>query len=201
MKKYIDKLAVIEKGAIVYDNVHIIGNSFIGAGSIIYPNSIIINSSIGQKCIIKCSFIEGSQIENNVIVGPFANIRPESVINENCKIGNFVEVKNSIIKKNTKVSHLAYIGDCDIGEKCNIGCGVIFANFNGKIKNKTKVGDNCFIGSNSNIIAPIEIAKNTYICAGTTLTQNTEEDDFVIARSRETIKKQRAHKYLKEESL
>ena len=97
----------------------------------------------------------------------------------------------------SKASHLAYIGDAEIGKNCNIGCGVVFVNYNGKIKQKTKVGDNCFIGCNCNLVAPIEVADNSYICAGSTLTKNTKSYDFVIARSKETIKPNYAKKYLK----
>ena len=94
---------------------------------------------------------------------------------------------------------LAYVGDVDVGDNCNIGCGAIFVNYNGKAKNRTKVGNNCFVGSNCNIVAPVTIADNSYICAGTTLTVDTEVDDFVIGRCRETIKKNRAHVYLGED--
>ena len=148
--------------------------------------------------MIKSSFIEKSQIENNVVVGPFAHLRPDSIIKSNAKIGNFVEIKNSIIGAGSKVSHLAYVGDAEIGKNCNIGCGVIFVNYNGKCKQKTIVGDGCFVGSNCNVIAPVVIAKNTYICAGTTLTKNTNAGDFVVGRAREIIKQDRAKDYLKE---
>lgn len=195
---FTDKNSIIDKDSIVYENVFIIGNSQISKGAIIYPNTIIKDSFIGENSIIKASYIEDSIILNNVQVGPYAHLRERALIKDNCKIGNFVEVKNSIINMGTKASHLAYIGDCEIGENCNIGCGVIFANYNGRTKNKSIVGKNCFIGSNSNIIAPVNIADNTYICAGTTLTKNTKKNDFVIGRTREIIKENRAQNYLKE---
>jgi len=192
---FIDKLSKVDEGVKIFPNVYIIGSCEIKKGTKIYPNSILIDSKVGENCEIKSSYIENSEIKHNVKIGPFAHIRPNSIINSGCKIGNFVEIKNSVIGANTKASHLAYIGDCKIGENCNIGCGVIFANYDGRTKHTTIVEDNCFIGSNSNIIAPIVIAKNTYICAGTTLTKNTNEGDFVIARSRETIKNGQAYKY------
>ena len=141
--------------------------------------------------------MEQSVIHNNVAIGPYAHIRPNSEIDDNCKIGNFVEIKNSHLGENTKASHLAYVGDAEIGRNCNIGCGAIFVNFNGKEKHKTIVGDDCFIGSNCNIIAPVSIADGTYVCAGTTLTQDTGKFDFVVGRARETVKHNRAKKYLK----
>lgn len=180
----------------IYPNVYILGNSKIGKGTIIYPNTTIENSVIGENCVIKSSFIEDSVVENNVQIGPFAHLRPNSVIGDGCKVGNFVEIKNAKLGKNTKASHLAYVGDADVGENCNIGCGAIFVNYNGKSKSRTVVEDNCFIGSNCNVIAPVHIEKGSYICAGTTLTVDTNADDFVIGRCRETIKSNRAHNYL-----
>ena len=194
---HVDESVVIGENVVIHDNVHLFGNTIIEDGVVIYPNTIIKDSKIGRESVIKCSFIEGSEIERGVSVGPFAHIRPNSKIESECRIGNFVEIKASRIGSGTKVSHLAYVGDADIGKNCNIGCGVIFANYNGKTKNKTCVEDNCFIGSNCNIIAPVKVSKGSYICAGTTLTKNTKEDDFVIARARETIKENRAHRYLK----
>ena len=195
---FISDLAEISPEAKIYPNVYIFGASKIGKGTIVYPNTTINCSEIGENCVVKCSYIEDSVVKNNVSVGPFAHIRPNSFIDNNCKIGNFVEIKNSVIGKGTKVSHLAYVGDADVGGSCNIGCGAIFVNYNGKIKSRTIVGDGSFIGSNCNIIAPVVIEKNTYVCAGTTLTKNTESGDFVIGRCREIVKKNRAKNYLKE---
>ncbi len=186
----------VEDNVKIYPNVYLIGKTTIKKGTIIYPGTTIIDSEIGENCVIKNSYIEESVVHNGVNIGPFAHLRPNSEIFDNAKIGNFVEIKNSKIGENSKVSHLAYVGDAEIGKNCNIGCGAIFVNYNGKSKNKTKVGDNCFIGSNCNIIAPVEVASGTYVCAGTTLSVSTETDDFVIGRCRETIKKNRAHEYL-----
>lgn len=183
----------IDKTARIFDNVTFIGSCFVGANTTIYPNSTIINSNIGANCTIKSSFIEDSQIHDNVSVGPFAHIRNSSIIENNCQIGNFVEVKKSRIGSGSKANHLAYIGDAQIGANCNIGCGVIFVNYDGKQKHKTTVGDNCFIGCNCNIISPVNIAEHTFICAGTTLTMDTQMHDFVIGRVRESVK----HNYKK----
>ena len=159
--------------------------------------SVIKNSTIEQGAKVEQSYIENSIIKQNATIGPFAHIRPNCVIGENCKIGNFCEIKNSIIGDGTKVSHLAYVGDAIVGKNCNIGCGVIFANYNGKEKNKIEIGDNVFIGSNCNLIAPLKIASNVYVCAGTTVTQDLANDDFVIGRLKECIKPNRAHNYFK----
>lgn len=112
------------------------------------------------------------------------------------KIGNFCEIKNAEIGNNTKVSHLAYVGDAKLGDKCNVGCGAIFVNYNGKIKQKTIVEDGVFIGSNVNVIAPVTIKSGAYICAGTTIDKDIEANDFVIGRVRAECKKGRALKYL-----
>ena len=195
----IEDTVIVEEGAKIYPNVYLLGKTKIGKGTVIYPNTTIENSEIGENCVIKSSFIEDSVVKDNVKIGPFAHLRPNSVIEDDCKIGNFVEVKNSTVGKGTHASHLAYIGDADVGEKCNIGCGAIFVNYNGKSKSRTVVEDNCFIGSNCNVVAPVHISKGSYICAGTTITVDTEADDFVIGRCRETIKNNRAHFYLRSE--
>ena len=193
----IDKGVVIGRNVLIYGNNHILGDTIIGDNTIIMPNNYIINSKVGDNCIINNSVIENSKIHNLVQIGPFSRIRPNSEIESGCKIGNFVEVKNSKLGKGTKASHLAYVGDAEIGEKCNIGCGVIFANYNGKEKNKIIVGNNCFIGSNSNLIAPVKIDNNCYICAGSNITKDLNEYDFAIGRVRQEVKPNRAIKYLK----
>lgn len=178
-------------------NVVLKGKCKIGNNVIIGSNSIICESSIGNNSCVESSVVENSVIGSDCIVGPFAHLRPNTVLADNVKIGNFVEVKNSSIGFGSKASHLAYIGDADIGENVNIGCGVIFANYNGKEKNRSRVGDESFIGSNCNIIAPVNIAKRSYICAGTTVTNSTNESDFVIGRVRQEVKPKKAEKYLK----
>ena len=122
---------------------------------------------------------------------PFAHIRPNCIFGDNVKIGAFVEVKNSFIGNGTKVPHLSYVGDAEIGENVNIGCGVVFANYNGQIKQKSKIGNNVFVGCNVNIVAPVTIADDTYICAGTTVTNDTNVGDFVIGRVRQENKKRK----------
>lgn len=194
---YIEDNVEIGKNVTIYPNNYILGNTNIGDNCTILPFNIIENCTIGSNVKISFSKLEDSTINNNVTIGPFAHLRPNSNIKENCKIGNFVEVKNATLNDGTKASHLAYIGDAEVGKNCNIGCGAIFVNYNGTQKQKIKVGNNCFIGSNANLIAPVNIADNSYICAGSTLTINTNENDFVIARARETVKPNRANKYLK----
>ena len=194
----IDKTVKIGKNVTIHPTNIIKGNTVIGDNVTLLPNNYIVDSIIEENVVIEYSYIENSIIHKSCHIGPFSRIRPNSEIGENSKIGNFVEVKNSKLGDGVKASHLAYIGDVDIGDNCNIGCGAIFVNYNGKTKSRSIVGDNCFIGSNVNVIAPVNIAKDSYICAGTTITIDTQEKDFVIGRCRETIKHNYSDKYKKE---
>ncbi len=196
---FIESTVKLGKNVKIYPFNVLMGSCVIGDNCVLYPYNFIKDSEIGNDCEISSSNIVNSTIGANSIVGPFARIRPDSKIGDNCKIGNFVEVKNSTLQSGTKASHLAYIGDAEVGENTNIGCGAIFVNYNGKIKNKIRVGKGCFVGSNVNLIAPLNVADNTYICAGTTLTKNTDKYDFVIGRTPQMVKPDLAKKYLKGE--
>ena len=167
--------------SIGYGNT-IINSAFIGSNIVIGNNCTIKNSIVADETNITDSYIEDCLIGKSCCVGPFSRIRGKTNIGDNCKIGNFVEIKNSELGKSVKVSHLAYVGDAIIGDNTNIGCGVVFANYNGINKNISIVGKNCFIGSNVNLIAPVIIKDDTYVCAGTTITKNTEKGDFLIGR-------------------
>ena len=136
-----EQMVKIHPSAIVQQGVQFVGKCVVGAGAFVGAGSVIEDSVIGEDCQIKSSVIEKSIIKNNVSIGPFAHIRPDSVIESNARVGNFVEIKNSVIGEGSKVSHLAYVGDAEIGKCCNIGCGAIFVNYNGKCKQKTIVGD------------------------------------------------------------
>ncbi len=142
---------------------------------------------IGQDTIIyPGTFIEGeTKIGSDCIIGPFVHIRPNTVINSGVKIGNFVEVKNSVIGEGTKLPHLQYIGDTDMGAGCNVGCGTVTCNYDGKKKYRTKVGDKVFIGCNTNLVAPVTVENNSYIAAGSTITENIPENNLAVARSRQ----------------
>ena len=126
-----------------------------------------------------------SNIGDNSTVGPYAYIRPNSVIGKNVKIGDFVEVKNSVIDEGTKVSHLTYIGDSDVGKNINFGCGTVTVNYDGKNKFRTTIEDDAFIGCNTNLIAPVTVKKGSYIAAGSTITKEVPEDALAVARARQ----------------
>ena len=195
---FVDERAVIGDGVTVYERVRIEGACVIGDGCVIMPDCYIRDTTVGRQCRIDASRIEGSVLGDNVTVGPYAHLRAGAIIDSGARIGNFVEIKNAHIGEGTKVSHLAYVGDADVGKGCNVGCGAIFVNYNGRTKSRSTVEDNCFIGSNCNVIAPVTVRKNTYICAGTTVSEDTEEGDFLIGRVRQMAKHGRAHEYLKE---
>ena len=140
------------------------------------------------------SLVSNSSVGSNTTVGPFAHLRDKAIIGDKNRIGNFVEVKNSSTKENTKASHLAYIGDSEIGSNVNFGCGAITVNYDGKNKWRTIIKDNAFIGSNSNLIAPIEVEENAYIACGSTINHNVPEGALVIARARQVTKEGYAEK-------
>ena len=171
-------------------NVIFEGNVKLGDKVQIKSNTIIKNSDISSGTEVKpYTIIEDSLVGKNCNIGPFARIRPNSTLEENVGIGNFVEVKASNIKKNTKANHLTYLGDSDIGENVNVGAGVITCNYDGVNKHKTVIKDNVFIGSDSQLIAPIIVEEGVTIAAGSTITDNSEKDSLLIARSRHQEKK------------
>lgn len=189
IKELIDKEAIIDESTIIYPNVIIKGKTVIGKNCVITPGSYIEDSIIGDNVTIYSSYIRNSKIENDVMIGPYSNIRTNSVIKCKTKVGSFCEVKKTILNENSKIPHLSYVGDSIIGTNTNIGAGVITANYDGKNKHQTIIGNNAFIGSNTTIIAPVEIGDNTLLAAGSTITDDVPSDSLAIARNRQTTKK------------
>jgi bifunctional UDP-N-acetylglucosamine pyrophosphorylase/glucosamine-1-phosphate N-acetyltransferase len=181
----------IQKGSSIDINCIFEGKVEIGKNVIIGPGAIIRNSKIGDGSRIEpYTLIENAILEKNVTAGPYAHIGPDAHLEENSEIGNFVEVKRSKIGKGTKAKHLAYIGDGQVAEKVNVGAGTVFVNYDGKNKNKTKVGKGAFIGSNSSLIAPIKIGQNSMIGAGSVVTSDVPAERLALGRSRQrNIKK------------
>ncbi len=196
---FIDKTVVLGNNVTIFENVRIEGNTTIGDNCVILPNSFIKDCVIGNDCSIDHSHLTESVLQNGCVVGPYARLRPNTKLKNNVRVGNFVEIKNATLGNGTKANHLAYIGDADVGDNCNIGCGVIFVNYNGKTKNRSTIGDNCFIGSNTNVIAPVHVESNVYICAGSNVTKDCKTDDFVIGRTPQQNKPNRANHYLKKD--
>ena len=160
----------------------------IGKNVIIEPYVVIGSKvKIGNNVIIKSfSHLEKCQIENKVEIGPYARIRPDTILKEGSKIGNFVEVKKSIVGKKSKVNHLSYIGDTDIGKSVNIGAGTITCNYDGVKKSKTKIKNNVFIGSNSSLVAPVTIEEQSIVGAGSVITKSVKKKSLALTRSLQT---------------
>ena len=170
------------------DTIFFSNDTKIGKNVTIEPYVVIgKNVKIGNNVIIKSfSYLESCKIENKVEIGPYARIRPDTILKEGSKIGNFVEVKKSIVGKKSKVSHLSYIGDSEIGKSVNIGAGTITCNYDGVKKSKTKIKDNVFVGSNSSLVAPLTIEKESIIGAGSVITKNVKKQSLALTRSPQT---------------
>ncbi|SKA78792.1 bifunctional UDP-N-acetylglucosamine pyrophosphorylase / Glucosamine-1-phosphate N-acetyltransferase [Clostridium sp. USBA 49] len=182
---YIGSDVEIGKDTIIYPGNVIEGNTVIKENCMIYPNSRISDSIIESNVTIQSSVILETHIGEGTTVGPYAYLRPETNIGKNARIGDFVEIKKSTIGDNTKVSHLTYIGDAEVGSGCNFGCGTVVVNYDGVKKYKTKIGNNAFIGCNTNLVAPVEIKDNSYTAAGSTITEEVPENSLGIARAKQ----------------
>ena len=177
----------LKKGVkmIAPDTVFFSKNTKIGKNVTIEPYVVIAdNVSVGDNVkILSFSHLEGVKIENNVNVGPYARLRPGTVLKSGSKVGNFVEIKKSIVGNSSKINHLSYVGDTKIGKKANIGAGTITCNYDGIKKNKTIIGDGVFVGSNSSLVAPIKIEKKSIIGAGSVITKKVSKNSLALTRA------------------
>lgn len=187
---FIDATAILSKGVKIYGYTHIKGDSVIGEGSEI-SFSEIHSSKVGCGVRIRHSVIEESFIDDGCKIGPFAYIRPQTTLGKNVRVGDFVEIKQSDLGSGVKTAHLTYIGNAKIGDNTNIGCGTVFANYDGKNKNTATVGRDVFIGCNTNLIAPITVGDRCFIAAGSTITEDMPTDSFGIARARQVTKREK----------
>jgi bifunctional UDP-N-acetylglucosamine pyrophosphorylase/glucosamine-1-phosphate N-acetyltransferase len=172
----------IEEGVVIYPNTTITGNSVIESNSIIGPNTELHNAQIKKEVHVRHSLIYDSIVEEKSTIGPFAHLRKHTHIGPNNRIGNFVEVKNSKTGLDTKAAHLAYIGDATVGKNVNFGAGSITVNFDGVNKHRTNIEDNVFIGCNTNLVAPLNVERNVFIAAGSTVTKDVPEGSLAISR-------------------
>ena len=176
----------IEPATVIQPGTILKGKTKIGSHSKIGPNCLIDNTVIGQHCKLNAVQAYDSVIEDNVKIGPFVHIRPGSHIKSGVKIGDFVEVKNSTVGEQTAIAHLTYVGDSDVGKKVNFGCGTVTVNYDGLSKQRCEIGDNCFIGCNTNLIAPVKLGKGVYTAAGSTVTKDVP--DYALAVERAPLK-------------
>ncbi|MCM1364550.1 MAG: UDP-N-acetylglucosamine diphosphorylase [Faecalibacterium sp.] len=185
---FIGKNVKIESGAVILQGSVLIGDTAVGSGAHIGPDTWLYNTEVGACASLNNVQSYDSKVAGGADIGPFVHIRPGSTIGKNVHLGNFVEVKNSNIDEGTKVSHLTYVGDSDVGKGVNFGCGCVTVNYTGKKKFRTTIGDHAFIGCNTNLIAPVTVGDYGYTAAGSTITDDVPENALAIARARQINK-------------
>ena len=185
---YIEAGVKIGRDTIIGANVELKGNTVIGEGCEIGQGSRLENAVLGNKVTVMSSVVLDSEIGDGTNVGPFAYVRPNCKVGESVKVGDFVEIKNTNIDDGTKISHLTYIGDSDVGKNVNFGCGTVTCNYDGTKKYRSQIGDNVFVGCNTNLVSPVKVGDRSYIAAGSTITEDIPEGSLSIARSHQTNK-------------
>lgn len=186
---YVEETVVVGRGTVLLPGTILRGNTVVGSHCEIGPNTMITNCNIGDRVTINSSQCNDSTIEDGTSVGPFAYIRPNCHVGENVKVGDFVELKNSNVGAGTKISHLTYVGDADVGTGVNFGCGTVIVNYDGVKKSRTTIGDNAFIGCNTNLVSPVTVGAGAFTAAGSTITKDVTPDALAMARCRQTEKK------------
>jgi bifunctional UDP-N-acetylglucosamine pyrophosphorylase/glucosamine-1-phosphate N-acetyltransferase len=198
---YIEDSVSVESESVIYPGVTLLGQTKIGSGVTLENGVIIKNSEIGNSTLVKAySYIEGAKIQNDCALGPVARLREGTEIDAGCKIGNFVETKKAKLSKGVKVSHLSYVGDAEVGDNTNIGCGFITCNYDGANKHLTKIGKDSFIGSDCQMVAPVTLGDEVYIGSGSTINKDVPSGAFAIARERQVTKEGLAKKFIKKKS-
>ncbi len=182
---FIDDGVTIGRDTVIYPFTWIEGDSSVGEDCVIGPSTRFSDAKIGNGVTAQFVYGHECEIDDGVTMGPYVHLRPNAKISKNVKIGNFVEVKNSNIGEGSKLPHLQYIGDCDMGSGVNMGCGTITVNYDGKKKYRTTIGNNAFVGCNSNLVAPVTVGDGSYIAAGSTITQNVPENELAVGRARQ----------------
>lgn len=178
----------IAEGTLIRPNTRITGKTKIGKNCVIGPCSMIDESEIGDDCIVNATEVCSSVFENDVRIGPFSRVRPGSLLKSGVRVGDFVEIKNSVVGRDTHAAHLTYIGDSDVGERVNFGCGTVTSNYDGKNKYRTVIGNDVFVGCNTNLVAPVSVGDGAFIAAGSTIVSDVPDKSLAIARERQTVK-------------
>ena len=182
---FVDSNVIVGRDTVIYPFTWLEGKTVVGEGCTLGPSSRFTDAKIGNSVTAHFVYAHECEIESGATMGPYVHIRPDSHISNNVKIGNFVEVKNSKIGAGSKLPHLQYIGDCDMGAGVNMGCGTITVNYDGKQKFRTKIGDNAFVGCNSNLVAPVAVGDGAYVAAGSTITKDVPPEELAVARARQ----------------
>lgn len=183
---FIDAEVSVGADTVIYPFTWLEGNTVIGSNCEIGPSTRLQNTKVGSGTVLNMVYAHDCRIDDNVTVGPYVHLRPNTVLSQGVKVGNFVEVKNSIIGKSSKIPHLSYIGDTDMGESVNIGSGTITVNYDGKHKHRTVIEDAAFIGCNTNLVAPVKVGGGAYVAAGSTITKDVPADALGVARARQS---------------
>lgn len=198
---YVGENVKVGKDTIILPNTTLLGSTEIGEDCVIGPNVEIRDCVIGNKCEIKFSVLEEATLEDSVVVGPFARIRPGTYLKSSARIGNFVEIKKSVVGSRTKINHLSYVGDAEVGEDTNIGAGTITCNYDGYNKNPTTIGNRVFIGSDTILVAPVELEDDSFTAAGSVITEKVPKYALGIGRAMQINKEGWVLKYRKKKEM
>lgn len=182
---FVEPQVTVGPGTLLLPGTILRGDTVIGANCEIGPNTMIIDCKIGDKVTINSSQCNDSTVEEGATIGPFAYLRPHCQVGAGVKVGDFVELKNSTIGQGTKISHLTYVGDSDVGQNVNFGCGTVTVNYDGNEKHRCTIQDNAFIGCNTNLIAPVTLGQGAYTAAGSTITKDVTPDALAVARAKQ----------------
>ncbi len=185
---YVESDVQVGAGTRIYPGCVLEAGTVVGRNCKLLPHCRLHGAKIGDRVTIENSVVLEAEVADDTTVGPFAYLRPGTRVGSGCRVGDFVELKNSSIGDGTKVSHLTYVGDSDLGRDINLGCGVVFVNYDGKVKRRSTVEDHAFIGCNVNLVAPVHVGKDAYIAAGSTVTRDVPDGALCVARERETVK-------------
>ena len=185
---YVDPRCSVAPGVTLLPGTILRGHTAVDRDSEIGPNSMLRDCRIGQRTTVNASQLNDSTVGSDTTVGPFTYVRPGCTIGDHCRVGDFVEVKNSVIGDGTKISHLTYVGDSDVGQRVNFGCGTVTTNYDGHKKFRCTIGDDVFLGCNTNLIAPVTVGDRAYTAAGSTVTDDVPDGALAIARARQTNK-------------
>lgn len=185
---YVEDTVTVGAGTMLLPGTILRGDTVVGKGCTLGPNVMLTNCTVGEGCTINASQCEDSEIGSGCQIGPYTHIRPHCVVGEGSKIGAFVQLKNCNLGKGTKMAHLTYVGDSDVGDDCNFGCGTVTCNYDGYNKSRTTIGNHVFVGCNTNFVPPVTVGDGAYIAAATTVTRDVPEDAMAIGRARQEVK-------------
>jgi bifunctional UDP-N-acetylglucosamine pyrophosphorylase/glucosamine-1-phosphate N-acetyltransferase len=194
---YVDAGVHIGRDTVLLPGTMLLGRTIVGEGCLIGPHTEIRNSIVGNRVTVCHSVVSGSVLDDGVIVGPFAHLRPETRLRSGVRVGDFVEIKKADVGSGSKIPHLSYVGDAKVGKDVNLGAGTIVVNYDGRHKHETRIGDRAFIGCNSNLVAPLSIGEGAFVAAGSTVTQDVPANALAVARVRQVNKEKLAPRFLK----